>query len=69
MSGFKDFLHSSDGPKEKHRTINIKSSTHEFYKRTANFYGIGITTLVNNVLDDWLRKHGADISQDIKDKI
>ncbi len=70
MSRFKDFLKPGDNPtKEKYKTLNISGSTHEFYKRTANFYGVGISTLVNNVLDEWIKVYEKDIRKDIKDNI
>lgn len=69
MSDFKRFLYAADSPKQKSRTINIKNSTHEFFKKTSNFYDVQISTLVNNVLDDWISRNKDEIRQDMIDKM
>ncbi|MEO9476767.1 MAG: hypothetical protein ABJG41_14590 [Cyclobacteriaceae bacterium] len=69
MSGFKKYLYSDDRGSEKTKTINIKVSTHDFYKKTSNFYNIGISTLVNNILEDWMKEHQKEINEDIKSNL
>jgi hypothetical protein len=69
MSGFKVFLQEPDTPKGKTRTVNIKGSTHDFYRKTANFYDINITTLVNNVLEDWVKRYKEEIRDDMIEKL
>lgn len=66
MSGFKAFLHEPDSPKGKTRTINIKASTHDFYRKTAIHYDVGISTLVNNILEHWMDENKSDIIDDMK---
>ncbi len=66
MSGFKKFLKETDAPRGKTRTINIKTTTHDFYRKTASYYGIGITTLVNNILEEWMKENKPDIVEDMK---
>lgn len=66
MSGFKVFLHETDAPKGKTRTINIKVSTHDFYRKTASHYDVGITTMVNNILEHWMDENKSDIIKDMK---
>ncbi len=66
MSGFKKFLHETDAPKGKARTVNIRSTTHDFYKKTASFYDVGITTLINNILENWMQENKPDIINDMK---
>ncbi len=69
MSGFKNFLNETDAPKGRTRTINIKVSTHDFYRKTASHYDIHLTTLVNNVLEHWMEEHKSDVIQDMKSNL
>lgn len=66
MSGFKKFLHQTDASRGKTKTININISTHDFYRKTASHYDIGITTLVNNVLEQWMIENKVEIIEDMK---
>ena len=66
MRDFKRFLLEKDTPKGKNRTVNIKSSTHEFYKKTSSFYGVHISTIINNILEDWIDLNKSEIIDDIK---
>ncbi|MEO9475094.1 MAG: hypothetical protein ABJ004_12415 [Cyclobacteriaceae bacterium] len=69
MNGFKSFLHETDAPKGKTRTINVKASTHDFYRKTAIHYDVGISTLVNNILEHWMEENKPGIIEDMKSNL
>lgn len=61
-----DFLEERPELKnERNRTVNIPDSVHNFYKSTANNFGIKLTDLISNILIEWQNHYGDDIKNEL----
>lgn len=50
---------------ERNRTVNIPDSVHLFYKKASSNLDVGMSTLISNVLLEWIEKYGDDVTKEI----
>lgn len=67
---FEDFLLEQPSGSDKGiRTVNIKGNVHQFYKKVANHYDVGISTIISNILIAWKEEHKDEIKSQMINRI
>ena len=66
---FKKYFINEDNQEKNFRTMEVEESFHTFYREVAPYYNSNTTTIINNILREWIDIHHYDIKKDIISKI
>ncbi len=64
-----DYLKKKDANETtKYRTANLDHELHSYLKRTAAFYDISLSELLNNIVLKWKTKYDDQIKNDFSNR-
>ncbi|MEQ8925717.1 MAG: hypothetical protein RLO81_07860 [Fulvivirga sp.] len=66
---FKKYFIEEDNKEKNFRTMEVEDTLLAFYEDAAPYYNSNTTTIINNILREWIDTHHYDIKKDIISKI
>ena len=63
-----DYLQKREASEStKYKTANLDHELHSYLKRTAAFYNISLSELLNNIIDGWKEQYNEQIKNDFSE--